>query len=332
MGSPRLETLGRRNGPDRSRSGGSLADEAGCPFSKDVKGLFDHHLSFLQDRSDRLPCYGAFIPPTAQGCERLSEPRPSPYDTKASLCGHSHSAPPASPIHARLSAGACDPHAPSDEPDRLPPCRSEVTGLKQSGLSHRAAAQPFAPAPSRPRAPSPPGRDMPRDQTERQAVDRSALQPSDRPVHNGPVTLSPVRSQSILVAAAPGSPKSTGRTRQLTGQTPYVRSKTPARSVHRTPSVLSLAGIHFLCLTPSVADNSGCAPALPLERIHISLDCRNTFPRQRKTRSHCVRVSKPARSGLEAGRGRTGSKALDRLGRGHRPRFTSRMTLPRRRA
>lgn len=55
----------------------------------------------------------------------------------------------------------------------------------------------------------------------------------------------------------------------------------------------------------SVSHNSGCSPAIRLERIHISLYCRNTFSRQKGTRSHCVRVPKPARSGLEADRGRT---------------------------
>jgi len=86
-------------------------------------------------------------------------------------------------------------------------------------------------------------------------------------------------------------------TRQLPGRTPYARSKTPLLSVLRTPCLLFL--------TPSVSNNRGCSTAILLKRSHISLCCRNMLSRQRKTRSHGVRVSKPARSGLEAGQGRT---------------------------
>lgn len=58
-------------------------------------------------------------------------------------------------------------------------------------------------------------------------------------------------------------------------------------------------------MTLSVSHSSGCSPAIKLERIHISLFCRNTFSRQKETRCPYVRVPKPVRSGLEADRGRT---------------------------
>lgn len=82
-------------------------------------------------------------------------------------------------------------------------------------------------------------------------------------------------------------------TRQLPGRTPYARSKTSLLSVLRTPCLL--------CLTPSVSNNRGCSPAILLKRSHISLCCRNMFPRQTRRPSPCACVPKPERNGLQAG-------------------------------
>ena len=136
------------------------------------------------------------------------------------------------------------------------------------------------------------------------------------------------QDRSILVATSPGSPPGTGRTRQLTGRPACVLSKTHRLSVLRTPWFFSLAVIQPLSLTLAYLVTAALRPRSSLS-VFMSVCTAGIRFLGRKRRALHVRASpNPLGAAWRPAEAGQGPRTLNRLGRGHRPRSTSRGALP----
>jgi hypothetical protein len=161
----------------------------------------------------------------------LSEPRPNPCGIKVWIVGGSRTGPQAGIPQAHLLPGAYDLHALPDGPDRSCPCRNKCQ-VRNTAACH------IEPPPSPLRQRHQDGRHPPRlvqahQRARRHDRPRRPL-PASRGTGRFTTDLSPLltkdrsRSWSRQLPDLPGAPVGT---RQLTRQTPRVRSKTPSLCV-----------------------------------------------------------------------------------------------------